>query len=69
MPKLAMIISVVFASFLLNGCASEQIYATGQNMQRSQCMKNPDTQEQSRCFKSAETSYNTYKLEVESAGK
>lgn len=69
MSKLAITISVLSLNILISGCTSEQIYATGQNMQRSQCMKNPDTQEQSRCFKNAETSYDTYQREVESAGK
>lgn len=69
MPRIAILLSVISASILLNGCTSEQIYAMGRNMQRSQCMKNPDTQEQSRCFKSSETSYDTYQRDVESATK
>jgi len=54
---------------LLNGCSSEQLYATGRNAQRLECLKLPDPQQQDRCLKDAGLSYDKYKRETEAATK
>jgi hypothetical protein len=50
---------------LLAGCASEQFYASGQDWQRQECNKLPDSQERGRCLKNAGTSYDSYQRQVE----
>lgn len=60
---------LVFASLtlaaLLAGCSSGQFYASGQDWQRHECNKLPDSQERGRCLKNAGMSYDTYKRQAE----
>lgn len=54
---------------LLAGCTSANLYATGRNAQRTECMKEPDQVVRERCLKDASMSRDTYQKEVESARK
>lgn len=53
----------------LTGCTSEQMYATGRNAQRAQCLKQVDPAARDACMKDAATTHDTYKTEVDSAGR
>ena len=50
---------------LLAGCSSAQFYASGQDWQRNECSKLPDSQARERCLKNAGMSYDTYKQQAE----
>lgn len=54
---------------LCAGCSSQQIYATGQNMQRQQCFNMPDQGDRERCLNNASTSYDDYKRETSQVNK
>ncbi|BCO28067.1 hypothetical protein MIZ03_2960 [Rhodoferax lithotrophicus] len=58
---------ITFTLCLTTGCSSEQLYAAGRNAQRTECLKQPDQERQSRCFKDAGISYDQYKRATESA--
>lgn len=59
-----LILATLALAGLLAGCAPEQFYASGQNLQRNECNKLPDSQERMRCLKNAEVSYETYKQQA-----
>ena len=44
-----------------SGCATQQLYSTGQAWQRNQCTRLVDQQERERCMANAGASYETYK--------
>ncbi|WP_239187616.1 hypothetical protein [Candidatus Nitrotoga sp. HW29] len=67
--KLQTLFTVLLTSTLTAACSSEQLYATGRNAQRSECIKLPDTQERDRCLKDADLSYDMYQREVEGVSK
>lgn len=67
--KLQTLFTVLLTSTLTAACSSEQLYATGRNAQRSECIQRPDTQERDRCLKDADLSYDMYKREVEGVSK
>ena len=46
-----------------SGCTSQQIYGTGQEYQRNQCLHIPDKIESDRCMSKINTSYDAYKRE------
>ena len=54
---------------LLSACSSEQLYATGRNAQRLECMKQADSVLRDRCMKDAGMSHHTYQKEAEAARK
>jgi hypothetical protein len=60
---------ICLALVLMAGCSSEQLYATGRNAQRAECMKRQDRAEQERCLKDAGLSYDSYKREADAAVK
>lgn len=60
---------ICLAFVLVAGCSSEQLYATGRNAQRAECMKRADRMEQERCLKDAGLSYDAYKREADAAAK
>lgn len=62
--SLATTVSVVV---LLQACSSQQLYATGQEMQRNECRKIVDMQEQRRCMANANVSHDDYKRQAEAA--
>lgn len=43
------------------GCATQQLYSTGQSWQRNQCTRLVDQLERERCLANAGASYETYK--------
>ena len=43
------------------GCATNQLYSTGQAWQRNQCTRRVEQQERERCMANAGASYETYK--------
>ncbi len=67
--KLQTLFTVLLASTLTAACSSEQLYTTGRNAQRSECIKRPDAQERDRCLKDAGLSHDAYKREVENVSK
>lgn len=64
-PSSLTVILVACASS--GACTSEQLYASGRNAQRAECMKRPDAPEQDRCLKDAGFPYDAYKREAEAA--
>lgn len=56
-------------ALLLAACSSEQLYATGRNAQRAECMKQADGAARDRCLKDAGMSHNAYQKEADAARK
>ncbi|OIR07801.1 hypothetical protein GALL_100830 [mine drainage metagenome] len=54
---------------LFSGCTSQQLYGTGQEYQRNQCLHIPDKAESDRCLGKINTSYDDYKREKDSGAK
>ncbi|MGC4076432.1 MAG: hypothetical protein QM702_05250 [Rubrivivax sp.] len=54
-------------SLLLAACSSEQLYATGRNAQRSECMKQADSTARDCCLKDAGMSHDAYQKEAGAA--
>jgi hypothetical protein len=54
---------------LLAGCSSKQLYASGQQWQRSECRKIEDRDERMRCEQGADRSYESYQAQTEAARK
>ncbi len=46
---------------VLSACSADQLYATGRNAQRVECMRQADTSVQERCLKDAGMSHDVYK--------
>ena len=59
-------IVLTFTALLLSGCSSEQLYATGRNAQRAECVKQADGTSRDRCLKDADMSYDAYRKEADS---
>jgi hypothetical protein len=59
--------TLALAALLLAGCSTEQLYATGRNTQRADCLKQADAGVRDRCLKDANTSYDTYQKEADAA--
>ena len=60
----------IFATLIgliLAACSSEQLYATGRNAQRAECMKQADGSARDRCLKDAGMSHDTYQREADAA--
>lgn len=55
------------ACTLTTACTSQQLYATGRNAQRSECMKQPDAGQRNRCLKDAGLSHDAYQREAGNA--
>lgn len=49
------------------GCSSQQLYGTGQAMQRNECNKLGDMAERQRCMDSANRSQDSYEREAAAA--
>lgn len=67
--KLLALTTALLTGILVAACSSEQLYATGRNAQRSECIKQPDAQVRDRCLKDAGLSRDAYNREVENASK
>ncbi len=59
----------LLAGASLAGCSSRQLYAGGQQWQRSECQKIDDRGERSRCAQSADRSYESYRAQTDAARK
>ena len=59
--------TLFLVALLLCGCSSQQLYATGRNAQRAECMKLADLAARDRCLKDADMSHDTYKKEAGAA--
>jgi len=59
-------IILAFIVLLLSGCSSEQLYATGRNAQRMECVKQADGASRDQCLKDAGMSYDAYRKEADS---
>lgn len=62
-------ITLTFVALLLASCSSEQLYATGRNAQRAECMKQADAASRDRCLKDADMSHDAYKRDADAARK
>lgn len=58
-------ITLSLMALLLCGCSSQQLYASGRNAQRAECMKLADMSARDRCLKDADMSHDTYKKEAD----
>ena len=63
------LIVATLITLILAACSSEQLYATGRNAQRSECMKQADGTARDRCLKDAGVSHDAYQKEAEAARK
>ncbi len=62
-------ITLTLIALLLTACSSEQLYATGRNAQRTECMKQADGAARDRCLKDAGMPHDAYKKETDAARK
>ncbi len=62
-------ILLAFTALLLSSCSTEQLYATGRNAQRVECMKQADGASRDRCLKDANMSHDAYQKEADSVRK
>lgn len=60
---------LTFAALLLVSCSSDQLYASGRNAQRAECLKQADAVVRDRCLKDANMSHDAYKREADAARK
>jgi hypothetical protein len=60
-------LSLVVTVLTMQACSSQQLYGTGQEMQRNECRKIVDMQEQRRCMANANMSHDEYKRQSEAA--
>lgn len=64
-PSTAALLAVI--AIATASCASKDLYATGQNWQRQECIKIPDLAQRDRCMASAARSYEDYQRETAAA--
>lgn len=62
-------IPTCLTALLLVACSSEQLYASGRNAQRAECMKLADGAARDRCLKDAGMSHDAYQKEADAARK
>ncbi len=60
-------VTLSLIALLLSGCSSQQLYASGRNAQRAECMKQAIGAARDRCLKDADMSHDTYKKEADAA--
>ena len=60
-------LALIGLCLLQAGCSTEQLYATGRNAQRAQCVKQADTTAQNRCLEDAGMPHDVYNKETEAA--
>jgi hypothetical protein len=63
--RLPALFAVLAAVLCAAGCSSQMAYQATQEMQRAQCDKIADLQEQQRCRANARQSYDNYQRERE----
>ena len=64
-----MLTTAVLLALLLAACSSEQLYATGRNAQRAECLKQADGTARDGCLKDAGMSHDAYKKEADAAAR
>lgn len=64
MRKAAALLAVLL---LQAGCSSQQLYATGRQTQRAECLKQPDAAVRERCLKDAGMPHDAYQKEADAA--
>ena len=69
MQKYLSIAVIPIICTLLPGCTSKQLYGTGQEYQRNQCLHIPDKTESDRCLSKINTSYDDYKQAKDAGAK
>jgi hypothetical protein len=62
-------IVLALSALFLTACSSQQLYATGRNAQRAECMKQADGAARDRCLKDAGMSHDAYQKEADAARK
>lgn len=62
-------LTVIILVLFISGCTSGQLYAIGQDSQRSLCFKIPDQKESNECLNRASMSYDEYKSIIQEQGK
>lgn len=62
-------IVLALSALFLIACSSQQLYATGRNAQRAECMKQADGAARDRCLKDAGMSHDAYQKEADAARK
>jgi hypothetical protein len=65
--RLLFVPAAAIAAVALQGCSSQQLYATGQAWQQNECNKIVDMQERQRCMSKASSSYDTYQRQATEA--
>ncbi|MGL6110654.1 MAG: hypothetical protein ACRC2B_11210 [Rubrivivax sp.] len=53
----------------LASCSSQQLYAVGQEWQRTECLKIDDRAERTRCQKHSATPYESYRAQTDGPRK
>ena len=61
--------AITLCALLLSACSTEQLYATGRNAQRAECMKQADSSARDRCLKDADMTFDAYKKETDAVRK
>ena len=61
------IIPLLALALLQTACSTQQLYASGRNAQRAECVKLADATARERCLKDADMSYDTYQKETGTA--
>jgi hypothetical protein len=56
---------VLLAALSISACTMEEIYTSGRDWQRSQCVKILDQAEYDRCMRDADLAYDAYKEQKE----
>jgi hypothetical protein len=69
MTRATLIPTALLVALALPACSTEQLYGSAQAWQRNQCSKIPDKTEFDRCMAKADTTYESYKRQTESAQK
>lgn len=66
-PRIIHWMAVMAAVVALSACSAQQLYGSGQGWQKNECNKLMDANERARCFKSADTDYETYQRRAKDA--
>lgn len=67
MTRFFRLTAAALAACAFAGCSSQQLYGTGQAMQRNECNKLNDLAERQRCLDAANRSQDSYEREAAAA--
>lgn len=59
--RMKMVVMLILAGAMVAACSAPQLYATGRNAQKSECMKRADSVDRERCLRDADLSYDAYR--------